>query len=543
MDRPTGRSFATRSEVLSCSGMAATSQPLATQVAVDLLRRGGSAVDAAIGANAVLALVEPTGSGPGGDLFALVWDPPHGALTGLNASGRSPRGLSLEHLRRLGLDFLPPTGPLPISVPGCVDGWCELSERYGRLPLREVLDPAIGYAREGAPISEVIAAYWAESGEALRNQPGFAAVFLPGGRAPKKGELFRNEGLAETLERIGSEGRDWFYRGEATDRIDRFMRESGGFLRREDFETHRSEWIEPISTRYRDVEVWELPPNGQGLAALQILNLLEVQSFAPEAFGSVEHLHRFLEAKKIAFEDRARYYADPDFFATPVERLLSKDYAETRWRLFDPDRAGRSYPTVNPALGAGDTICLSTADEAGQMVSLIQSNFRGHGSGLTPPGLGFCFQDRGQLFDLTPGRPNSYAPGKRPFHTIIPGFLTRNGEPWAAFGVMGGDTQPQAHAQVIMNLVDFGMNLQEAGDAPRCIHEGSSDPEGRRMHDGGRALVESGFDEATIAGLRRLGHEVGPGPGEFGGYQAVAREGGVWIGASESRKDGQAAGY
>ena len=543
MDRITGRAFATRSEVLAPRALAATSQPLATQVALELLRRGGSAVDAAIGANAMLGLVEPTGCGLGGDLFAIVHDPGEAELVGLNASGRSPAALTLAELRTLGLDYLPPRGPLTLSVPGCVDGWSELSRRYGRLELSEVLAPAIDYAREGAPISEVIAFTWEAEARALHDSPGFSATFLVGGRAPRKGERLRNRALADSLERISAEERDWFYRGEAAERISAFVRENGGWLSGEDFAEHRSEWVQPISTGYRGVEVHELPPNGQGLAALQILNLLEAESFAPADFGSARHLHAFLEAKKLAFEDRARLYADPDFYETPVEVLASKAYAAERWRHFDPHRAGASYPVANPALDAGDTVYLCTADERGQMVSLIQSNYHGFGSGLVPPGLGFGLQNRGQLFDLTPGRPNSYAPRKRPFHTIIPAFLTREGEPWAAFGVMGGDAQPQAHAQVVMNLVDFGMSWQEAGDAPRVLHTGSSDPQGRRMTDGGRVFLESGFSWETIRALMGLGHRIGWNVGEYGGYQAVAREGGVWRGASESRKDGQAAGY
>ena len=543
MDRITGKAFATRSEVIGCHGMAATSQPLATQVALDLLRRGGSAVDAAIGANAMLGLVEPTGCGLGGDLFAIVHDPAEPELVGLNASGRSPKGLELSALQALGLDYLPAHGVLPISVPGCVDGWCELSARFGRLPLSEVLAPAVRYAREGAPISELIAYYWERSQAVLARQPGFAEVFLPRGRAPRKGERFQNPALAETLERIGAEGRAWFYEGPGAEALERFMLAHGGYLRASDLAAHRSNWVAPVSTEYHGVELWELPPNGQGIAALQILNLLDELELAPDEFGSVRHVHAFLEAKKLAFEDRARLYADPEFFEVPVARLISKEYARERWQLFSPERAQKRIEASNPALSKGDTINLSVADERGQMVSLIQSNYRGMGSGVTPPELGFGLQDRGQMFDLTPGRPNSYAPGKRPFHTIIPAFLTRDGAPWVAFGVMGGDTQPQAHAQVVMNLVDFGMNLQEAGDAPRILHTGSSDPEGRRMIDGGRVALETGFPVETPRELGKLGHALGQALGEFGGYQAVASADGALWGASESRKDGQAAGY
>ncbi len=544
-DRITGRTFATRSEVLATHGMVATSQPLATQAGLEILRAGGSAVDAAIAANAVLGLVEPTGCGIGGDLFAIVWDPAEERLVGLNASGRSPRSLTLEPLRGLDLEKIPSHGPLPVSVPGCVDGWFELHGRFGKLPMEEVLAPAIRYAREGAPITQLIAYYWARSVPILSPYPGFREQMTIDGRAPREGELWRNPNLADTLERIAREGRDVFYRGEIARRIADFMQAHGGFLSYEDLASHHSEWVEPVSTSYRGVELWELPPNGQGIAALQILNVLEGFDLAGAGFGSPDHVHWFVEAKKLAFEDRARFYADPDFVDVPVERLISKEYAAERRKLIDPERAAERYDAGNPALEEGDTIYLCAADEAGQMVSLIQSNYRGMGSGMTPDGLGFVLQDRGELFDLTPGRANSYAPGKRPFHTIIPAFLTRDGEPWVAFGVMGGATQPQAHAQIVMNLVDFGMNLQEAGDAPRILHQGSSQPTGERMTGSGRVLLESGFPYETIRELVERRHSVGWAVGPYGGYQAILRDPatGVYHGASESRKDGQAAGY
>ncbi|HIG10750.1 MAG: gamma-glutamyltransferase family protein [bacterium] len=543
MDRICGEGFASRSAVFGRHGMAATSQPLATGVALDLLKAGGSAVDAAIGANAVLALVEPTGCGLGGDLFALLHDPEEEGLKGLNASGRSPLGLTLPMLQAEGFEYLPARGPLPISVPGCVDGWCQLSQRYGRLPLAEVLAPAVSYAREGAPITEVIAFHWQRGAAALAAQAGFAEVFLPAGRAPRAGEIFKNLALADSLERIGAEGRAWFYEGAGALEIERFVVQSGGYLHASDLGRHRSEWVTPVQTSYRGVELWELPPNGQGIAALQILNLLEGENFEPGDFGSARFVHAFVEAKKLAFEDRARLYADPDFAEVPVQRLISKDYARERWQLFDAERALEHIEASHPALERGDTINLSVADERGQMVSLIQSNYRGFGSGVTPPTLGFGLQDRGQMFDLQPGRPNSYAPGKRPFHTIIPAFLTRGGEPWCAFGVMGGDAQPQIHAQIVINLVDFELGLQAAGDAARILHRGSSDPMGRRMQQGGEVLLESGFSAETRRELERRGHRLGSQQGQFGGYQAVATRSGVLQGASEARKDGQASGY
>ena len=547
-DRITGLPFASRSEVLARNGMAATSQPLASQVAVEILREGGNAVDAAIAANAALALMEPTGCGLGGDLFALVWDPESGRLHGLNASGRSPRGTSLEELQeRLaaeGLDRIPPHGVLPISVPGCVDGWFELHERFGRLPMERVLAPAVRYAREGFPVSELIAFYWERSVSVLRHQPGFLETFTVDGRAPRKGEIWTHPALATTLERLGKEGRDLFYRGEFAERMAAFLAEHDGLLTYEDFATHRSEWVEPVSVTYRGVEVWELPPNGQGITALEMLNILEGYDLRAMGFGSADYAHVFTEAKKLAFEDRARWIADPAFYDPPLERLLSKEYAAGLRRRIRMDRALQAVAEAPPAFEEGDTIYLCTADREGQMVSLIQSNFRGMGSGVCPPGLGFGFQNRGELFDLEEGRPNTYAPGKRPFHTIIPAFLTRGGRPWVAFGVMGGATQPQGHVQIVVNLVDFGMNLQEAGDAPRLVHVGSSQPTGEHMDDGGRLGLESGWSDEVRAELRRRGHRFTEN-GFFGGYQAIARDpdNGVWIGASESRKDGQAAGW
>lgn len=551
-DRVTGRDFATRSEVIARHGMAATSHPLATQVALDILKAGGSAVDAAIAANAALGLMEPTGNGIGGDLFAIVWDPKTKKLHGLNGSGRSPRALTLEKLRaelaRLQRDSIPPHGPLPVSVPGAVDAWFALHGRFGRLKMRDNLAPAIRYAREGHPVSELIAYYWDLSVPRLSPFPGFVEQFTIDGRAPRKGEIWKNPHLAFTLERIARGGRDAFYTGEIAARIADYVQAQGGYLSVEDLSSHRSEWVEPVSTRYRDVEVWELPPNTQGIAALQMLNLLEAHDLKAAGFGSVDHVHLFTEAKKLAFEDRAKWYADPTFAELPVPALISKDYAAERRKLLDTGRAARRVDAGNPALRDGDTIYLTTADRDGMMVSLIQSNYRGMGSGMSPPGLGFILQDRGELFALEDGHANVYAPGKRPFQTIIPAFVTRDGEPWISFGVMGGDMQPQGHVQIVLNLVDFGMNLQEAGDAPRIYHTGSSEPTGAAtMVDGGTLQLESGFAAETVRELMKRGHRIGYDLGGYGGYQAIMRErsgdGFVYYGASESRKDGQAAGY
>lgn len=542
--RPVGASFATRSEVLAPSVMAATSQPLATQAALDVLRRGGSAVDAAIAANAMLGLVEPTGSGIGGDLFAIVWDPKSGKLHGLNASGRAAGALSLDYFRERGITRIPSFGPLPVTVPGAVDGWFELHGRFGRLPMAEVLAPAIHYAQSGFPVTEVIAHYWRINVGRLASYPGFRETFMPGGRAPAKGEMFANPRLAETYRKLASGGRDAFYKGEIARTIDAYMQANGGLLAYADLAAHRSEWVEPVSANYRGYDVWELPPNGQGIAALQMLNILEGYDIAAMGFGSADYLHVLAEAKKLVFEDRARYYADPDFSDIPLERLLSRQYGAERRGLLDMTRAAPAYPAGEMPVGPADTVYLTVADADGMMVSLIQSNYRGMGSGMTPGELGFVLHDRGENFSLRDGHPNALAPGKRPFHTIIPAFVTRDGRPLMSFGVMGGDMQPQGHVQVIVNLVDFGMNLQEAGDAPRLRHDGSSQPTDEVMTDGGFIALEPGFDPAVVAELERRGHVVKVGDGDFGGYQAIRREpSGAYAGASESRKDGHAAGY
>jgi gamma-glutamyltranspeptidase/glutathione hydrolase len=541
-DRITGRPFVTRSEVIARRGMAATSQPLATQAALEILQAGGHAVDAAIAANAVLALVEPTGSGLGGDLFAIVWDAAEEELHGLNGSGRSPASLTLEHFKCEELDEIPSYGPLPVTVPGCVDGWFTLHKRFGRLSMKRILAPAIHHAREGFPVSELIAYYWRKSADLLSAYPGFKEQFTP---APEKGEIFRNENLAHTLEKLARDGRDAFYKGEIAKTIGDFMKRHGGFLSYEDLAAHRSEWVRPVSTNYRGYDIWELPPNGQGIAVLQMLNILEAYDIPSLGFGSADYLHLLVEAKKLAFEDRARFYADPDFNRIPLQQLISKAYAKERRELIDPHRAAERYVPGNPALEEGDTIYLTTADKDGNMVSLIQSNYRGMGSGMAPDGLGFILQDRGELFDLEPGRFNSYEPGKRPFHTIIPAFVTKDGDAWLSFGVMGGAFQPQGHVQVLVNMIDFGMNFQEAGDAPRLAHQGSSQPTGYRMKDGGTVSIESGFAPDVLVELTKRGHELVERKGAYGGYQAIHRDPktGVLYGASESRKDGHAAGY
>jgi gamma-glutamyltranspeptidase/glutathione hydrolase len=588
IDRITGKNFATRSEVLARHGIVCTSVPAATEVGIDILKRGGSAVDAAIAANATLGLMEPVSNGIGGDLFAIIYSAKENKLYGINGSGRSPAGLSYDQMKaelaKLHRETIPPTGMLPISVPGTVDAWAELHKRFGKLKLSDDLAPAIRYAEEGFPVTELIAYYWAFGPRLYKGLPGaFLETYtLDGkGRTPAKGDIFKNPDLAKTLRLIGEKGRDVFYKGEIADKIDNFMRANGGFLRKADFEKHTSTWVDPVSTNYRGYDVFELPPNGQGIAALQILNILEGFDLHAMGRNSPETLHTMVEAKKIAWADRAKFYADPDFAEIPLAGLLSKKYAAERRKLIDPNHAakqveagnligreasGFTRPTglrpiegkearsllaemsVDAHLPKGDTIYMCTADDEGNMVSLIQSNYRGMGSGIVVPGLGFMFQDRGELFSMDPTHANVYAPGKRPFHTIIPGFVMKDGKPWEAFGVMGGGMQPQGHVQVLTNQIDFGLNMQEAGDASRWQHEGDNEPTGEKMTgSGGYVEVESGIPYETVRELRKKGHDVRFDVGGYGGYQAIKVEmhdgQRVYVGASESRKDGMAAGY
>ena len=553
VDRVTGRPFATRSEVIAQHGMVCTSQPLATQVGLDVLKQGGSAIDAAIAANAALGLMEPVSNGIGGDLFAIVYEAKTKKLHGLNASGRSALGLSAAQLKaelaKLGRTTIPSRGFLPISVPGAVDGWFMLHGKFGRLPMQRLLAPTILYAREGFPVSKLIAHYWARSVPVLGKEPGaFMATYAPGGRAPAKGEIFKNPDLARTLSLLADQGRDVFYRGEIAAQMDAFFTAhaaQGGYIRKLDFERHTSNWVDPVSVNYRGYDVYELPPNGQGIAALQMLNILEGFDLRAMGFNSPDALHVMIEAKKLAFEDRAKFYADPEFSKIPLKGLLAKEYAAQRRALIKLDRAGKSYDTGNPALQEGDTIYLTTADSDGNMVSLIQSNYRGMGSGVVVPGLGFGFQNRGEMFTLQEGHANNYAPGKRPFHTIIPAFIMKDGAPWASFGLMGGAMQPQGHVQIVVNLIDFGMNMQEAGDAARWQHEGSTDYDTPKMATGGFVNLESGVPWATQAELKRRGHDLRIDLGGYGGYQAIRWDANnkVYLGASESRKDGQAAGW
>ncbi len=544
-DRISGRTFATRSVVMAQNGMACTSHPLSTQAAIDVLRAGGNAIDAAIAANAMEGVVEPHVNGIGGDLFAIVWDAKTKKLYGLNASGRSPYSLTLDEFKKRGLTHIPADGPLPVSVPGCVDGWFELHKKFGKTPMDKILSHAIKYAREGYPVHDEAAGGWAGMVARFGKYPNIKEVYAPNGAAPKRGEIFKNPALANTLEKIAKGGRDVFYKGEIAQTIDAFFKKVGGFLTAKDLADHTSTWIDPVSTNYRGYDVWELPPNGQGIAALQMLNILEGYDFSKIAWGSAEHIHLFVEAKKLVFEDRAKYYADPDFAKIPVKSLISKEYAAERRKLINPNRALSKIDAGNPALKDGDTIYLTVADSEGNMVSLIESNYRGFGSGMSADGLGFQFQDRGELYSLIEGQNNTYAPHKRPFHTIIPAFVTKDGQPFMSFGVMGGSFQPLGHAQIVMNMIDFGMNPQEAGDAPRIDHQGSSEPTGERMEDSGNVTLESGYSYETIRDLMRKGHKVGFGLGGYGGYQAIMYDAKnkVYHGASESRKDGHSAGF
>ena len=532
------------SEVIAENGMAATSHPLASQIALDILKKGGTAVDAAIAANAALGFLEPMSCGVGGDLFAIVWDAKSQQLYGLNASGRSPKSLTIDYFEQQGFDQIPVRGPLALSVPGCVDGWYTLHEKFGALPMNEVLQPVIEYAQNGAPVPEIIADYWAGGVKNFADSPNFLHTFAIEGKAPLKAQLFKNPDLAQTYEKIAID-RNAFYRGDIAKTIANFVKEQGGFLTSEDLASHHSEWVQPQSVDYRGYDVWQLPPNGQGMAVLQMLNILERFDISGFGFGSANHVHAFLEAKKLVFEDRAKFYADPAFSTIPIKKLLSDEYATERAGLIDMKSAGADFRAGE--LTDGETVYLCTADKYGNMVSFIQSNYYGFGSSMVPDGLGFVLQNRGALFTLEEGHSNVYEPGKRPFHTIIPGFVTKDGDPYLSFGVMGGDFQPQGQVQVLINMIDFGMDLQEAGDAPRIGHTGSSTPRGDKMSGSGVVALENYFSADLAVELKNRGHnvKVGNSAMSYGGYQAIKYDKmhGVYLGATEVRKDGQVAGY
>ncbi len=556
--RPVGAPWS-RSPVHAQHGMAATEHPLATQVALDILKAGGNAVDAAIAANAATGLMLPTGNGIGGDIFAIIYDPKTGKLYGLNGSGRSPKGQTLEQLKEKlgGADSLPPFGHLPITIPGTVDGWFAMHQRFGKLPMADILAPTIDYARKGHPVAPVIGMYYARSLAAYERRADLfdftnarATWFADG--APKAGEIFKNPDLANTLERIAQNGRDEFYVGESAQIMVDYLQRQGSAFTLEDFASHRSDWVEPACAAYRKgFELCELPPNTQGFAALQMVNILKHVDLTQWERGSPEVIHYITEAKRLAYADVAKFYADPDFAPFPAE-LLSEAYGKARFELIDPARATPEFGPGEPKLeGPGDTTYLTVVDGDGLMVSLIQSNYRGMGGGLTPDGLGFMFQDRGELFSLDPAHANAYAPGKRPFHTIIPAFVKKDGQPYMTLGLMGGGMQPQGHVQVLINIADYGMNLQEAGDAARINHDGGRQPtepaSGPSQDPLGTLFVEPGIPAETVEALKAMGHNVRVVDNGimFGGYEAIARDPatGVLTGATEMRKDGLAAGY
>ena len=540
-DRITGLEFASRSEVIATNGMAATSHPLATQTAISILKNGGNAIDAAIAANAVLGLVEPTGCGIGGDLFAIIWSADEKKLFGLNSSGPAPKNISINKLKQKGLEKIPPYGPLPVTVPGAVAGWVSIHKKFGLLEFNKLFNDAINYAENGFPVTELVSYYLERSSEIFAAYPNFKDVWMPNGKTPKKGEIFINKNLAENYKEIANTYGKSFYSGKIAENIVNTVNAQGGFFTMSDLNSFEPEWINPVSTNYRGYDVWELPPNGQGIAALQILNILERFDIESMGFGTSDYIHLFTEAKKVVYEDRAKYYADTNFSNIPVEKLISKEYANERSKLINLKKSSKSFNPGN--LEIGDTIYLTVADSFGNMVSLIQSNYRGMGSGVVPDNTGFMLQDRGEMFSLDPNHMNSLMPGKRPFHTIIPAFVTNNDKPFISFGLMGGAMQPQGHAQIIVNLVDFKMNLQEAGDAPRIRHVGSSQPTGEKMLDGGYLSLEKSFDKNEISKLKKMGHKFQYDLGGFGGYQAIMIKDGVYYGASESRKDGHASGY
>jgi gamma-glutamyltranspeptidase/glutathione hydrolase len=550
-DRYVGAPFATRAPVIAQHGMAATMQPLASQVAIDILKKGGTAVDAAIAANAALGLMEPESCGIGGDLFAIVWDPKTKKLYGYNGSGRSPMGRSYADMKRkLGDSPFPPGhGSLSVTVPGTVDGWYALHDKFGKLPMPDILAPAIAYAREGFPVSQYISAAWRSSISYLALSPDIEEfenalkTYLIDGLPPAHGQIFKNPDLARTYSALAQGGRDAFYKGALARTMDGYFKRIGGDLRLEDFAAHRGEWVEPITVNYRGYDVYELPPNDQGMAALEMLKILEGFDLKAMGPGSADALHVMIEAKRLAYEDLAKYVGDPAFVSVPIKELFAETYIKERRALIKMDRANPDVGPGDPKRTAGNTTYLTVADKDGMMVSLIQSNYADFGSGLVADGLGFVFQDRGALFSMEPGSPNVYVPGKRPFQTIIPGFVMKDGEPFLSFGVMGTDMQPQGHVQVLVNLIDFDMNPQEAGDFMRFHHIGGSEPTGYPAQGAGLVQMESGVSPSVRAELMKRGHQVTIG-GFMGGYQAILRDkNGVYWGATEMRKDGEAIGY
>jgi len=526
-DRNQGRSM-----TITRYGIVAAENPLAAQAGAQILAGGGNAIDAAVATNAVMGVLQPMMNGIGGDLFTIVYDAKTGKLYGLNASGWAPKGLTPEYLAHKGITSMPQSGIDSVTVPGAVDGWSKLLARFGTMSFQQVLAPAIGYARDGFPVPEWDAAYWADSSALIQNSPSAKQVYLTDGHTPHVGEVFRNEVLARSLEQIASGGREAFYKGDLTRQLVDFSRSQGGTMTLEDLTDYSSEWVEPISTNYHGWTVYELPPNGQGIAALEMLNLMAQFPLAQYGHNSVEALHVMIEAKKLAYADLQRYVGDPHDGQIPVSGLLSVDYARHRAKLVDTEKANCSVLAGSPLQG-GDTTYLSVVDKDGSMVSLIQSNYAEFGSGLAV--AGFALQNRGGLFNLDAGSVDVLAGHRRPLHTIIPGFMAK-GNVRFSFGIMGGFNQAQAHAQFVSNVVDFGMNIQAALEAARFT---------KRTFSGCDVVVESRIPEDVRAGLRNRGHQltiVGPFSAQVGGGQATERDfsTGVNFGASDPRKDGEA---
>ncbi len=549
-DRPITPAFkAGRSPVLAPHGIVATSHPIAAQVGLEILKKGGNAIDAAIATNAAMGLMEPTSCGIGGDLYAIVWDAKTSTIHGLNASGRAPGKATLQYFKDKGLKDIPTTGPLSWSVPGCVDGWDELRRKFGTMSFEALLAPSIAYAESGVPVPEVIAGYW-RSVERMKD-PGMRETFLrPDAtgalRAPRKGDVFKNPQLAQSYKLIAGQGRDAYYKGAIAEKLVAFSDKVGGLFTAKDFADHKSEWVAPVKATYRGYDIWEIPPPGQGIAALQMLNMLEPHDLKKMGPNSPDYWHLLVEAKKLAFADRAKFYADPVFAKVPVAELISKPYAAERAKLLNPKMALTDIPPGDPRLGGAETIYLCVVDKDRNCVSLIQSNYGGFGSGLSAPGTGFGIQNRGCLFALDEKHANKLEPGKRPFHTIIPAMVTKDNQPYLTFGVMGGDMQPQGHVQVLVNLLDFGMDVQQAGEAPRVEHVGSATPTGTPgKPDGGTIKIEPGIPEDVIKELERRGHSIERVRVNSGGYQGIRIDPktGMLHGGSEPRKDGAAVGY
>ncbi len=543
---PDGYRKSRRSVVMAPNGMVATSQPLAAQAGIDILKAGGNAIDAAIAVDAVLGVVEPMSCGIGGDLFAIVYEASTGQLHGLNASGRAPYAATIEFFKKQAMDFIPDRGPLAWSVPGCVDGWESLRRRFGHLTLDQILSPAVGYAMDGFPVSDIIARDWASAESLLSNWTGSGDVYLPNGHAPHPGGVFKNPDLGNTYLQVADQGRDAFYLGNIAEKIVACSEETGGLLTASDLQDHAATWDTPMSTCYRGYDLYELPPSGQGIAALQMVNILEGFDMASMGHNSADALHCLIEAKKLSYADRAKYYADPEFSDIPVQELISKSYADSQRVRINPRKASDDVPPGNPLFERNDTAYMTVVDKDRNAVSFIQSLFMGFGSGVVPPGTGFPMQNRGQLFSLDETHANALVPHKRPFHTIIPAMVMKNGKPLLSFGLMGGDMQPQGHTQIMCNLIDFGMDIQEAGDADRFNHSGSATPTGLPMDaDGGQVATEPGVSDDVIQELSSRGHTMVRTVHGFGGYQAIMIDPDTEMlhGASEPRKDGCAIGY